>query len=188
MAPTTLHSTASAARRSLGVSASGEDHLPRGHGRLRLGPGVRTDWDHFVELSGSTRPSDWRRALELIRGRPFEELRGTDWAVLEGILASVEAVVVDVASRYAEHCLTVDPAGAEWGARQGLRVSAYDERLYRVLMKAADASGNPAGVERVMTELVRLVADEIEPFDAVHPETLSLYRQLSRRGAGPQRR
>ena len=187
MSPTTLHSTASAARRSLGVSASGEDHLPRAHGRLGLGPGVRTDWDHFVELSGSTRPSDWRRALELIRGRPFEELRGTDWAVLEGILASVEAVVVDVATRYSEHCLSVSPAGAEWGARQGLRVSAYDERLYRVLMKAADASGNPAGVERVMTELVRLVADEVEPFDAVHPETLSLYRQLSRRGAGPRR-
>jgi hypothetical protein len=121
----------------------------------------------------------------LIRGRPFEELRAADWTVLEGILATVEAVVVDVASRYAEHCLSVgDPAGAEWAARQGLRVSAYDERLYRVLLRAADGAGNPAGVESVMAELVHLVADEVEPYDAVHPETLLLYRRLSRRATG----
>jgi DNA-binding SARP family transcriptional activator len=62
-----------------------------------------------------------------------------------------------------------------------LKVSPYDERLYRVLMSAADAAGNPAGVESTFSELVHLVADEIEPFDAVHPETLALYRKLSRR-------
>jgi len=186
MAPTTLHSTASAARRSLGTSVSGEDHLPRAHGRLRLGPGVRSDWDRFVDLSGRSRPDDWRSALELIRGRPFEELRSADWVVLEGIQATIEAVCVDVASRYADHCLSVaDPNGAEWAARQGLKVSAYDERLYRVLLRAADAAGNPAGVESVMAELVHLVADDVEPFDAVHPETLSLYRELSRRSPGP---
>jgi hypothetical protein len=60
-------------------------------------------------------------------------------------------------------------------------VSAYDERLYRILLRAADAVGNPAGVESVMAELVRLVAEDIEPYDAVHPETLELYRSLSRR-------
>jgi hypothetical protein len=32
-----------------------------------------------------------------------------------------------------------------------------------------------------MAELVHLVADDVEPFDAVHPETLALYRRLSRR-------
>jgi hypothetical protein len=60
-------------------------------------------------------------------------------------------------------------------------VSAYDERLYRILLRAADAAGNPAGVESVMSELVRLVAEDVEPYDAVHPETLELYRSLSRR-------
>jgi len=101
---------------------------------------------------------------------------------LEGIAANIEAVVVDLASRYAEYCLSAeDTWGAEWSARQGLRVSAYDERLYRILLRAADAAGNPAGVESVMAELVRLVADDVEPYDAVHPETLDLYRTLSRR-------
>jgi hypothetical protein len=102
--------------------------------------------------------------------------------VLEGILASIEAVVVDLACRYAQYCLEAHEASrAEWAARQALRVSPYDERLYRVLLKASDAAGNPAGVENIMAELVHLVADDVEPFDSVHPETLALYRRLSRR-------
>jgi hypothetical protein len=35
-----------------------------------------------------------------------------------------------------------------------------------------------------MSELVKLVADDIEPLDAVHPETLELYRKLSRGSGG----
>ena len=38
MAPSSLHSTASVARRALGRSRDGIDHLPRSHGRLALGP------------------------------------------------------------------------------------------------------------------------------------------------------
>jgi hypothetical protein len=60
-------------------------------------------------------------------------------------------------------------------------VSQYDERLYRILMRAADLAGNPAGVEAVMNELLQLVGDEIEPYDSIHPETYELYRTLSRR-------
>jgi hypothetical protein len=51
-----------------------------------------------------------------------------------------------------------------------------------MLMRAADAAGNPAGVDAVMSELLTLVADGIEPLDAVHPATMELYRTLSRRG------
>lgn len=184
MAPASLHSTASAARRALGTSASGEDHLPRAHGRLVLGPSCTTDWERFRRLAAADNPEGRTEALRLIRGRPFDGLRSTDWALLEGTVATMEAVVVDVASRQAEWCLERgDPAGAETAARQGLRVSAYDERLYRVLIRGADAAGNPAGIESAMHELVRLVGEEIEPYDAVHPETLELYRRLSRRGA-----
>jgi hypothetical protein len=74
-----------------------------------------------------------------------------------------------------------DAAGAEWSARQGLLVCPYDERLYRVLMRAADLAGNPAGVETTMTELLQLVGGDVEPYDSVHPETYDLYRSLSRR-------
>lgn len=183
MAAPSLHSTASAARRSLGVSANGVDHLPRSHGRLAVGPGVTTDWARLQRLASRDTPTDRRAALRLIRGRPFEGLRGgADWTVLEGVVASIEAVVVDLAVRHADWCLeSGDAPGAEWSARQGLQISPYDERLYRVLLRAADAAGHPAGVEATFQELVRLVADDIEPLDAVHPETLELYRRLSRR-------
>ena len=182
MAAASLHSTASAARRALGVSASGLDHLPRAHGRLALGPSVTTDWARLRSLAATDDPAQWAAALRLVRGRPLESLRGGDWAVLEGIVAGIEAGVVDLASRYAEWCLVNDdPAGAESAARRGLRVSPYDERLYRLLLRSADAAGNPAGVERTMEELAELVARDVEPYDVVHPETWDLYVSLSRR-------
>jgi len=189
MAQASLHSTASAARRALGSTATGEDHLPRSHGRLALGPGVSTDWDKFCRLSASVDPTAWQRALALIRGRPFEGLRSTDWAVFSHVQANIESLVVDVAARSAEHCMSEgDPVRAEWAARQGLLVSAYDERLYRVLMRAADLAGNPAGVEATMTELLQLVGGEVEPYDSVHPETYELYRSLSRRQVSTRQR
>ena len=189
MAPSSLHSTASVARRSLGQSADGDDHLPRSHGRLALARSVGTDWDMFVTLAGTDRPERWRQALTLVRGRPFEGLRSSDWPILEGIAPAIEAAVVDLSGRLAGSCLRQgDAQGAEWAARRGLVVSPYDERLYRMLMRAADAGGNPAGVETVMAELLRLVAEDIEPFDAVHPSTMDLYRQLSRRRRVPTQR
>ncbi|MHB1891506.1 MAG: BTAD domain-containing putative transcriptional regulator, partial [Acidimicrobiales bacterium] len=127
-------------------------------------------------------PEDWHEAMALVRGRPFDGSRVTDWALFEGIEATIEAGVVDLACRLAEHRLASgDGARAEWAARRALRVSPYDERLYRILMRAADLAGNPAGVEAVMAELVKLVADDVEPLDSVHAETADLYRSLSRR-------
>ncbi len=183
MAPSSLHSTASVARRSLGQSTGGVDHLPRAHGRLALSATVGTDWDRFVALAESGRPEQWRAALTLVRGRPFDGLRSSDWPILEGIAPAIEAAVVDLSGRLAGACLGQgDATGAAWAARKGLVVSPYDERLYRMLMRAADAAGNPAGVDAVMSELLTLVADGIEPLDAVHPATMELYRTLSRRG------
>jgi DNA-binding SARP family transcriptional activator len=182
MAPSSLHSTASVARRSLGQMADGRDHLPRSHGRLALADSVGSDWSRFVVLAGSADMRSWRMAVELVRGRPFEGLRSSDWPVLEGIGPAIEAAVVDVSGRLAGAYLAAgDARGAEWSARKGLLVSPYDERLYRMLMRSSDLAGNPAGVEAVMAELVKLVADDIEPFDSVHPSTMDLYRSLTRR-------
>lgn len=181
MAPSSLHSTASEARRALGRSQSGEDHLPRQHGRLRLAPTVGSDWQRFLDLAEQGSPMCLEEAISLVRGEAFQGLRAVDWTVLEGFAASIEAKVVDVATSLAEHFLELgDASGAEWAARLGLKASHYDERLYRVLMRAADAAGNPAGVERVMDELMSVVAEEVEPYDMVHPETAALYARLAR--------
>ncbi len=182
MAPSSLHSTASVARRSLGQSAGGADHLPRSHGRLALADTVGSDWDQFVELMESDQLDRWHAALTLVRGRLFDGLRSSDWPILEGIAPAIESAVVDLSGRLAGAYLQQGEASAaEWAARRGLVVSPYDERLYRMLMRASDLGGNPAGVDAVMSELLTLVADGIEPMDAVHPATMDLYRQLSRR-------
>jgi DNA-binding SARP family transcriptional activator len=184
MASSSLHSTASVARRSLGQGPDGRDHLPRAHGRLALAESVDTDWSEFVRLAQTNDVGHMRMAMDLIRGRPFEGLRASDWPILEGVAPAIEAAAVDLAGRLAGLYLRRgDAAGAEWSARKGLLVSPYDERLYRMLLRAADRAGNPAGVESVMSELIRLVADEVEPFDSVHPSTMDLYRSLSRRKA-----
>jgi DNA-binding SARP family transcriptional activator len=182
MASSSLHSTASVARRSWGHARDGEDHLPKAHGRLRLADSVCSDWANFVELADGRNPQQWRMALDLVRGRLFEGLRSADWPILEGIAPAMEATIVDVAGRLAGASLQDGEAsGAEWAARKGLLISPYDERLYRMLLRSADRAGNPAGVESVMSELIRVVADDVEPFDSVHPSTLELYRSLSRR-------
>ncbi len=198
MARPTLHSTASAARRSLGRGSDGRDHLPHGHGRLRLAPTVASDWQRFEAAAAAGDPSSWRAALALVRGRPFDGLRSPDWTVLEGLAAGVEEAVVALALRLADRRMAAgDATEAAWAARRGLRASPYDERLYRVLLRAADAQGNPAGVESTMWELVRLVSGEEvvrasaptgtarRALAAVHPDTVALYRSLARHRAGP---
>ena len=182
MAPSSLHSTASVARRSLGTARDGADHLPRAHGRLTLAPTVGTDWRRFQILAASDEPERWHAALALVRGRPFDGIRSADWSILDGTAPAMESAIVDLSGRLAgERLRAGDPRGAELSARKGLLASPYDERLYRMLLRAADAAGNPGGVESVMTELVRVVADEVEPIESVHPSTLALYRSLSRR-------
>ena len=189
MAPATLHSTASAARRALGQSATGVDHLPRSHGRLQLSESVTTDWRSFVLLASSDDPLCWTRALELVRGQPFDGLRNAEWTVFEGVAADIEDRVATLACRSADEYLGAGhPGPAAAAARRGLLASPYDERLYRRLLVCADQEGHPAGVERVMAELLSQV-DEApsrrpgERFDlaVVHPKTASLYRSLSRR-------
>ncbi len=195
VAASTLHSTVSAARRSLGRSIGGPDHLPRGHGAVQLGPTVTCDWSRLENLARRSDPEAWRRGLALVRGRPFDGLRCPDWTVLEGHAAAVEDAVVRLATRLAEHELAAgNGAAAERAARRGLRASPYDERLYRLLLRAADEQGNPSGVESAMADLLRLLGGAApstgrpEPASAgddaaswVHPRTADLYRALTRR-------
>ena len=192
-AASSLHSTVSSARRALGRSAAGAEHLPRGRGPLRLGQTVGSDQARLAAAAATDDPRRWRAGLSAVRGRPFEDLGASDWTVLEGHAAAVEELVVGVAARLARDRLDHgDGAGAEWAARRGLLASPYDERLYRLLLVAADQQGNPGGMESVMATLVGLVSGT--PATAgppgrllatpgalacVHPRTAALYQALS---------
>ena len=196
MAPSTLYSTASAARRSLGRRSAGGDHLPHGHGRLRLADSVGTDVRRLAELAERPDPAGWREGLTAVRGRPFAGLRSPDWTILEGFVAEIEDLVVRTALRLGEQRLAEgDGPGAAWAARRALLASPFDERLYRILLRAADLEGNPAGVESTMAELLLVFGEPavggpparqfVGHRLPVHPETASLYRALSRHSTMP---
>jgi DNA-binding SARP family transcriptional activator len=196
IAPSTLHSTSSVARRSLGRSKSGVDHLPRRGRLLRLENTVGTDVERFARAAATPDPQRWMDALRLVRGRVFGGLGLCDWAVLEGTQAQVESMVVETALKAAAYSLRRGQGEeAEWAVRRGLRVSPYDERLYRALLRATEVMGNRVGLRTAMEELLRVAADSdplcrrVRPgtlgqsgHSFLHPQTLSLFRELARGG------
>jgi DNA-binding SARP family transcriptional activator len=178
VAPSTLHSTASVARRALGRSADGTDRLTRHRGRLSLSRAVGTDVDRFAAAAAASDPGRWRDALTLVRGRLFDGLALSDWTVLDGTAAELEAMVVQTALRGAETALGLGcPDEAEWMIRRGLRVGPYDERLYRGLLRATEAQGNRLGLRTAMAELLCLASDGDGA--TIHPRTVALYRELA---------
>jgi len=174
------------ARRALGRTEHNAPRLTRSEGRHLLAPDVRTDWSRFVALTrDGSGPASWRQAVSLVRGRPFEGLAKGDWAVFEGFVAAIEAAIVDVSARLGEHLLDAgDPLGAEWAIRQGLLAAPWDERLYRLLMSAADSAGNRGGVESALRSLAHVLDHPGDPLEIVHPETAALYRRLTGTRAG----
>jgi DNA-binding SARP family transcriptional activator len=195
IAASTLHSTASVARRALGRSANGSEHLPRGGRRLRLADTVGTDVEQFVRAAADPGPAGWKNALALVRGRPFDGLQLGDWAVLDGTQAQLESMVVDTALKAAEHFLARGSGEeAAWVIRRGLLANPYDERLYRGLLWATEIMGNRAGLRATMEELLCLATDGsgrapgpgagtagYVGASSVHPETMALFWDLSRR-------
>jgi DNA-binding SARP family transcriptional activator len=177
----TLSNRLHEARRALGRDEAGSARLIRYGGRHILSCDVSTDWSRFVETTGKrSGPDDWRRALTLVRGRPFGTLTKGDWATIEGFSSLIEDRVVEVASRLATHLLhDGDHDGATWAVRRGLVVAPWDERLYRLLMVACDAAGNRGGVEAALRSLATALEWTGRPVDGVHPETAALYRRLT---------
>jgi len=70
---------------------------------------------------------------------------------------------------------------AHWAALQGLLVSPWDERLYRLLMRAADELGNRGGVDAALRSLALALELEGDPLLGIHPKTSALYRSLTAR-------
>ena len=191
--PSTRHSVVSAARRSLGADRAGVDHLPHERGHLRLGPSVTTDVEGLFACAAIQDAATWARGLRLVRGRPFEGLRASDWPIVEGLASMVEAEVAALALRLAAFRLdSGDHEAARWAARTGLMASPYDERLYRCLLHSARAAGNPAAADQAMAELcARMgveggrIPDELRHW--VDPATEALYRALPGRGPATKR-
>jgi DNA-binding SARP family transcriptional activator len=178
----TLANRLSETRRALGIAGDGRPRL-RKAGRRHFIADAETDWDRFKKLSRVEEGAEsWRKALALVRGRPFDGLERGEWAQLEGFASAVEAAIVDVACRLGEHALDHGEAGiTHWAALQGLLASPWDERLYRLLMRASDGLGNRGGVDVALRSLAVALELEGDPLLGIHPETSALYRRLTSR-------
>jgi hypothetical protein len=185
--PQSVSNRLSEARRLLGMELDGTPRLRRSAGRHRLA-GVITDWEQFCVLADARRDhTSWRYALDLVRGRPFDDLQEGQWTVFEGFYGEIETTIVDCALRYGEDRLAAgDPGATSWAAQRALRASPYDERLHRLLMRAADATGNRSGVDAIYRNL-RAIIDIEGDGSSVHPLTAALYDRLSGR-TGERRR
>jgi hypothetical protein len=176
----------------LGTDSGGRPNLLTDScGRLRLGPGVRVDWQVFralfVQASQAAIASDpvaeadcLERALSLVRG---QFLDGRDasryaWLATDDIEYEVTAAVADAAHRLSALRLAAgQPEAAIAAARAGLRLAFNDEMLWRDLLAGAHATGQDHMLRAVVGELsARVALDEVMPRMA--PETEALIDEL----------
>jgi nucleoid-associated protein YgaU/DNA-binding SARP family transcriptional activator len=190
-APHTFHNAVTGARRAIGEALF---PLPE-NGAYLLSERVASDYGLFCELTARAaqtpdvdeRATLTHEALSLIQGEPFVGA-GRGFAWVGPHRGMIVAQVIDAAEQLAEDCLDAgDWRGAEWAARQGLRAFPADERMHRILMRAAHTAGNTPGIHRAYQDLLDALADPdtgVEPEDTVHQETLELLERLTSRAVG----
>ncbi|MFH8736798.1 LysM peptidoglycan-binding domain-containing protein [Streptomyces sp. NPDC017964] len=173
----------------LGKNAEGQAHLPRvqdtGDSRYRLGPDVTCDWSRFQRFArtGLARHNEdgdlaLRRALSLVRGRPFTGIDTQRYAWAEPFIQEMVSAIVDVAyelsSRRRE---TDDVPGALWAARRGLLAAEESEMLHRQLFLAHHAAGDIQALREAAARLARINEQLLGGVD-MEAETAELLRNL----------
>ncbi|TDD12598.1 hypothetical protein E1292_01130 [Nonomuraea deserti] len=165
----------------------GPDHLLTDEsGRLRLGPGVRTDWALFRELVRRSHGDPTagavllEKALGLVRGpllagRPPGRYA---WLAAEDLEYDVTAGVADAAHRLCELRLAHgQPDAAVAAVRAALLLAADDEGLWRDLLRATHATEDIVRLRAVVEGLTRRAASH--PYGGgMAPETEALIEEL----------
>ena len=168
-------------RRQLGRAPDRREWIEHlGGGQYALHPAARFDWHEFDALATEgMRSRDahrLRRALGLIRGRPFTSCYY--WWLDLALTETVRAQIVDAADVLAALELAGgDPAAAARAARTGLAGDAGAEQLWRALMRAEHAAGNLSGVREAWSRCLDAIS-EIAPDGEPHPGTAAVYREL----------
>lgn len=193
----TVRNTITRARSGLGTDPDGLAYLPAPvEGRYRLDDRVVTDFEVFWSLRRAADALDdptaaaalLEEALHLVRGEPLLGA-GRNYAWTAPLATTIVVAVVDAADELGEIRLSAgDPRGAERAARAGLAAAPGEERLYRILMRAAAALDSKPMIERLYRELLDVLADPdvgIEPAATISEETIGVFNVLmgSRRTA-----
>jgi DNA-binding SARP family transcriptional activator len=165
-------------RRRLGQASDGQEYIIHtGNGNYVVHPDVGLDWTDFRNLVATGRADDMRAALALVRGQPFTG--SYYWWIDIPLMETVRAEIVDAAETLAEFELATEaPRAAARAARAGLAAETSAEQLWRLLMRAEHAAGNRGGVAEAWRRCLDAIED-IAPGGEPHPDTESLYRQLT---------
>jgi DNA-binding SARP family transcriptional activator len=188
----TLFNTATAARRALGLDASGEPLFPAGsrNGHYRVSDEVTVDVQRAAALVSfgnacedpNLAMAHLRAALDLVEGEPLANaLSGYSWWEVEGHGGRIAAIFVKAACNLA--ALAIEGGYfelAQRGLNQARLVDPYSEALSRAAMEVAAAEGDADRLRREWRECQRRV-DEVDPGSSPSSRTERLYGELSRR-------
>lgn len=190
------------ARSWLGKDADGNPYLPPiqdSHDRLyRVSPAASCDWasfQHFARTGLARTDEDGdlalRRALALVKGRPFSAINPLRYAWAEPFVQEMVSAIVDAA-----HELSVrrreagDPAGALWAAGKGLLAAEENESLHREVFRAHHSTGDMEALRAAAARLARInehLGDEEHGGVDMDTETAALLHDLLPRPAARAR-
>ncbi|MER6610806.1 LysM peptidoglycan-binding domain-containing protein [Streptomyces sp. NPDC000927] len=173
----------------LGKDPDGKAHLPRvqdtGDSRYRLGAAVTCDWTRFQRLArtGLARHDEdgdltLRRALALVRGRPFTGIDPQRYAWAEPVIQEMVSAIVDVAYELSTRCREANNIpGALWAAHRGLLAAEESEMLHRQIFLAHHTAGDITALREAAARLAR-INDQLLGGVDMEAETAELLRNL----------
>lgn len=173
----------------LGKNTDGQAYLPRVQdttdSRYRLSAAVTCDWSQFQKLArtGLTRYDEdgdlaLRRALALVRGRPFTGIAPQRYAWAEPTIQEMVSAIVDTAHELSERCREAgDISGALWAARRGLLAAEESEVLHRQVFLAHHAADDIDALREAAARLTRINEELMGGVD-METETAELLRNL----------
>jgi len=185
---TSRNALISRARTWLGTDPDGTAYFPRVQdtpdNRYRLARTVTCDWARFQHHArtgladfGEDGDLALRRALALVRGRPFT---GIDpgrfaWAepAVQGMVSEITHVAYELSTRRLE---ARDIPGALWAARQGLLAAEENEVLHRCVFRAHHAAGDIDAL-RASAALLTKINHQLGDVD-METETAALLQEL----------
>ncbi|MFE5827190.1 hypothetical protein ACFQ7B_36300 [Streptomyces erythrochromogenes] len=162
------NSVISRTRSWLGKNADGDAYFPRvqhtGDSRYRLAQAVTCDWKAFQNFArtGLARHDEdgelaLRRALALVRGRPFAAIDPQRYAWAEPAVQEMVSAIADVAYELSTRRReAADYAGALWAAHQGLLAAEENEMLHRQVFLAHHAVGDVEALRAAAERLAKI--------------------------------
>lgn len=167
--PNTRNTRLRDVRRWLGTDDNGQQYFRRmtkhtdGHRLVD----VECDWAQFqllhdiaLQVPRGQGQVLLRRALDLVRGRPFSGVSSTYYSWAEQIVEEINDKVTNSAALLADWCLEAgDGQGALWAAGRGLDVAREREELWRHRFRALALLGDHDGLERSIQRLETLLVD-----------------------------